>query len=430
MTRRSLLIGGWLLGLCTGILGIRVIQAWRARGEVSDLERYEAVRAFAEQGFVGGTDRERLLDAALEGMLGSLDRYSRYYPPQEAAALERDTAGRYEGIGAMFRMVEGTRRILFTLPQSPAREAGLTVGDQVLEIDGEAATELEDEAFRRALAPPTPGPVHLTIESLDGSRRSLEIEARPLVDPSLRHVRILSEDPRIGWISIESFSKETVGEVVEAIEALEAEAPLSGLILDVRGNLGGVLDAAVGLVNLFVDDGLVVSTRGSSGTQETFAVEGRCRWPQLPLVLLVDETSASASEVVAGALQDHRRAAIVGTATYGKGVVQTIRRFDPWGARAKVTTAWYLSPAGRNFERDPSVKGGSGLAPDLEVSLPPDSRSALRRWLAEHQPSSAEEDALRQWEERSGLQLRTPAPEDPQRSAALALLVPPPPGTR
>jgi carboxyl-terminal processing protease len=264
--------------------------------------------------------------------------------------------------------------------------------------------------------------VELRVVDLEGRERAVTVDARALVDPSLRHVRLISEEPRIGWISVEGFSRETPGEVDRALASLEEGGPLEGLLLDLRGNLGGVLDAAVGLAGRFLPEGVVVRTRSRDEEETLSAVPSRCTHPDLPLVVLVDGSSASASEVVAGALQDHRRAVLVGSPTYGKGVVQTIRRFEPWGARAKVTTAWYTSPSGRNFERSATPGREEGLAPDLEIEVRDDAAAAVRAWLRAHQPSPEEEVLLRSWEEASGLSLLPRAPEDPVLAAALALL--------
>lgn len=423
MSPRTLVWGVWLLGLTTGVLAVLGLRAWHERGARGDLERFAAVRAFAEEAYVGGVDGDALLEDALSGMLEGLDRYSRFYPPEDAAQLERETGGRYEGIGALFRTLDGVRRVLFTLPDSPAREGGLTVGDGVLAIDGVTITEeMDDAAFRARLAPESGAPVKLLVVDLEGVESTLTVHARALVDPSLRHVRLLSETPRIGWISIETFSRETPGEVDRALADLEDGAPLDGLVLDLRGNLGGVLDAAVALTGRFLPEGVIVRTRGRDEEEVLQAVPSRCTHPDLDLVVLVDGSSASASEVVAGALQDHRRAVLVGTPTYGKGVVQTIRRFEPWGARAKVTTAWYTSPSGRNFESSATPGREQGLAPDLEVAVSDEAAGAVRAWLRAHQPLGAEAAAVRAWEEAEDRVLLPPAPEDPVLDAALTLL--------
>lgn len=422
MTPRTLVWGVWLLGLATGVFLVQGLRAWRERGASTDLDRFAAVRQFAESAFVGGADREQLLEDALAGMLEGLDTYSRFYPPAEAAQLERETGGRYEGIGALFRSVDGVRRVLFTLQDSPAREAGLTVGDGVLAIAGEAVEALGDAEFRARLAPESGEAVELRVVDLEGRERTVTVDARALVDPSLRHVRLVSEEPRIGWISVEGFSRETPGELDRALATLEEGGALEGLLLDLRGNLGGVLDAAVGVAGRFLPEGVVVRTRSLTEEETLSAVPSRCTHPDLPLVVLVDGSSASASEVVAGALQDHRRAVLVGSPTYGKGVVQTIRRFEPWGARAKVTTAWYTSPSGRNFERSATPGREEGLAPDLEVAVGDEAAAAVRAWLRAHQPSAQEEVLLRAWEEACGQALLPSPPDDPVLTAGLALL--------
>ena len=236
MTPRTLVWGVWLLGLATGVFLVQGLRAWRERGASTDLDRFAAVRQFAESAFVGGADREQLLEDALAGMLEGLDTYSRFYPPADAAQLERETGGRYEGIGALFRSVDGVRRILFTLQDSPAREAGLTVGDGVLTIAGEAVEGLADAEFRARLAPESGEAVELRVVDLEGRERTVTVDARALVDPSLRHVRLVSEEPRIGWISVEGFSRETPGELDRALATLP-EAQRLPLVLSYHEGL-------------------------------------------------------------------------------------------------------------------------------------------------------------------------------------------------
>lgn len=422
MSRRPALLGGWLLGVTTGILLLTLVQGLRRRGEDQDLARYEQVRSYALNTFVREVNEDELLDAALTGMLNSLDPYSRYYPPAEASQLDRRTGGIYKGIGAIFRKIDGRRRVLFTLPDSPARKAKLTVGDGILSINGEDPQELSDEAFRKMLTPDSGEPVTLLLQSLAGAERKVKVNAAALVDPSLRHIRMVSHAPPIAWISVLSFSRETPGELQRALGVLEVKRPLAGLILDLRDNRGGVLSSATAIARMFITEGVIVETRGNDTLEIERAIPDEVTHPNLPIVVLVNRTSASASEVLAAALQDHRRAALVGEGTYGKGVVQTIRRFSPWGARAKVTSAFYYSPSGRNFERTLVSGSTTGIQPDWKVTTTKAERLAIAEYLGSHQPDRQEEALLLAWEEQTNLDLLAPIPTDRALERAKAIL--------
>lgn len=413
---------GWSLGLATGAALATAWQEWLHNDSDQDLQRYGLVRDYVRESFIGTTSDEALLNAALGGMLSSLDPYSRYYPPAQAESFERETSGRYEGIGAMFRRVDGVQRVIFTLPDSPARQGGLGVGDGIVAIRGEDCRDWSEARFRSALSTDDGGAVPVTIEGKDGALVERELKPGSLKDPSLRHVDLLSSEPRVGWISVHSFTRETCGELRQALARLEAEEPLGGLVLDLRGNRGGLLEAAAEVANLFLPGGVIVTTRGLDQSETIEARPDQCSHPTLPLCLLVDGISASASEVVAGALQDHRRAVLVGEPTYGKGVVQSVRQFSPWGARAKVTSAWYESPAGRHYSRQNGAMVSS-IVPDIQLVVSPDQRKLLHDWLAAHQPSPEEEPLLLHWQEELGQEFVQQGPEDAQLAAALELLV-------
>jgi carboxyl-terminal processing protease len=192
-------------------------------------------------------------------------------------------------------------------------------------------------------------------------------------------------------------------------------------VLDLRANPGGILDAAVRIANRFLESGTIVLTRTRSATEVKEAVAGEARFTDLPLVVLVDGTSASASEVLAGALQDHCAAVLVGEPTYGKGTVQTLRRLIEDRGVVKITTAVYHTPSNRSIERYEGTEAGSGITPDLWVELGAERRSAIHAFLATYSPPEPALESIRSWEEREGLALVAPPPADPQLEAALEL---------
>jgi carboxyl-terminal processing protease len=197
---------------------------------------------------------------------------------------------------------------------------------------------------------------------------------------------------------------------------------MQGLVIDLRDNPGGVLEAAVKLARRFVPEGVIVSTEGRGVPDVLRADPSEALLQGTPLVVLVDGGSASASEVLAGALQDHRVAVILGEPTHGKGVVQTIRRYDERGTIAKVTTSYFYTPAHRNLERNPEEGREWGIVPDLRVSLTADQRERVLGHIQRYGPPRELTAQLRAWEEAESVDLLDEHPEDPQLEAALALL--------
>ena len=258
---------------------------------------------------------------------------------------------------------------------------------------------------------------------LDGEQRLLEIEPDSVIDPTVRHAQIVDEDAGIGYLAVTSFSRETAEEFDGAIEFLRGRG-LEGLIIDLRQNRGGLWDAAVAIANRFIPEGTIASTEGRGDPIVYRAQSEEATLRDLPLVLLVDEDSASSSEVLAGALQDHRVAVVVGRRTYGKGVVQTIRSFDEFGTRAKITTSFYYSPSGRNFDRSVAPEGEHGIQPDLDVEVPQEAGRQLLTFLRSYGPGPEEVTALEAWEAAEGLDLIEDLPVDAQLTQALTLFEP------
>jgi carboxyl-terminal processing protease len=310
---------------------------------------------------------------------------------------------------------------LFPFAGSPAALAGLSVGDTILEVDGRGLGTLGPGGLQAALNA-TDGEVQLAVRSLDGSERRLGVRPERIVDPTVRHARLLDAERGIGYLAIVSFSHKTPGEFDAAIADLQAGGGLQALVIDLRGNPGGILDAAARVANRFLDAGTIVSTLTRDGLHTTEADPDEARLHGLPLVLLVDGGSASSSEVLAGALQDHRVAVLVGEPTYGKGTVQTLTSFDGDRAVVKLTTAVYYTPAGRRIERIGEDARQHGLAPDVEIELLEDERLAVHRFLASYSPPAEVLPALEAWEASAGRELVQRPPADRQLAAAIDLV--------
>ncbi len=306
--------------------------------------------------------------AAIRGMLSALnDQYTVLIEPP-ATRLETDQLrGQFGGIGADLRRDAEGRTLLTPYPDSPAAKAGVVEGDELTAIDGEALTPaLRLDEIEARLRGDVGSRVHLALAHA-GRTFEIEIERAPITPPSTLW-RIIAEAPDIGYISIRLFTDRTADEVRQAIEALRGQGA-RGLILDVRDNGGGLLDSAVKVTGQFVEGVVLFEEQREGGERQLSAPAGGVAL-DLPLIVLVNHSTASASEIVAGALQDRERAILIGEHTYGKGSVQSIYALAD-GSSLHITTAeWYTPNRGR--------LSGEGLTPDIEVSPSADDRAAGR----------------------------------------------------
>lgn len=305
------------------------------------------------------SDKE-LIEAAIRGMMADLDPHSAYLDREQFNEVRISTSGEYSGIGLEVTLDKGIVRVVTPIEGAPAARAGIQAGDRILSIDGKpvASDNLDDTIDRMRGATGTT--VHLTI-ARDGEAEPLAfvLERESVQLQSVR--RALLED-QIGYVRIAHFSERTPRDVERAIAALKKEGgELNGLVLDLRNNPGGVLEAAVGVADLFLQEGLIVSAVGRAADAE-FAMEATPGdvLDDAPLVVLVNRGSASASEIVAGALRDHERATLVGQKTYGKGSVQTVMPLSN-GQALKLTTSRYFTPSGASIHK-------KGIVPDRTIS--------------------------------------------------------------
>ena len=325
----------------------------RAFGEIFDLVKEQYIHPVS--------DRE-LLEDAIRGMVGGLDPHSAYLNAEEHRELQEGTSGEFGGLGIEITAEDGLIRIITPLDDSPASEAGLLPGDLVTRVDGESVRDLSaTEAAKRIRGQPGT-PVSLTILR-EGEEGSLEFTiVRDIVEIASVKSELL--EPGFARIRISRFQNQTGARLLEAIRRVEEVngGPLSGAVLDLRNNPGGILSGAVSVADAFLDDGLIVYTEGRDpDSREEYYAKPSDFLSGVPIVALVNGGSASAAEIVAGALQDRRRAVIAGTRTFGKGSVQTIVTLDD-GSALKLTTSRYYTPSGHSIQ-------ARGITPDIE--LPP-----------------------------------------------------------
>ncbi|MFC6671175.1 S41 family peptidase [Marinobacterium aestuariivivens] len=324
----------------------------------------DELRLFAEvferikTAYVEPVDDAQLLEDAIRGMIAGLDPHSAYLEPEAYEDLQEHTSGEFGGLGLEVGLQDGFVRVIAPIDDTPAQKGGIKAGDLIVKLDDTPVQGLSlNEAV--ALMRGKPGePIVLTIVR-EGVEKPFEVKLiRDVIRvASVRH-RVLEDG--FGYLRVSQFQVNTGKDLVEAIEDLQDKGPLRGLVLDLRNNPGGVLQAAVEVSDAFLDDGLIVYTEGRlANAALRYSASARTAAPEVPLVVMINAGSASASEIVAGALQDHKRGLILGTDSFGKGSVQTILPLTADRA-VKLTTARYFTPSGRSIQ-------AQGIVPDIRV---------------------------------------------------------------
>lgn len=300
--------------------------------------------------YVDDIDPEKFMQAGVEGMLGTLDPYTVYIDKEDGNEVELLTNGKYGGVGVTIGLRDSAVRVISVMDGYSAQRQGILPGDRFLEINGAAVTGKKPDEIRN-LTRGDPGTEVKVVVEREGEVNRIEFV---LIREEIQMKNVtyagMVEDG-IGYIRLERFSRRAGDEVRQSLREMKLNGDLKGVLLDLRGNPGGLLDAAVDVVSKFVPRGsMIVSTRGRRAEAEKkyFSTEEPVA-PSVPLVVLTDRNSASASEIVAGSLQDLDRALIVGTRTFGKGLVQTILPLN-YGAQLKITTARYYIPSGRSIQ--------------------------------------------------------------------------------
>jgi carboxyl-terminal processing protease len=344
------------------------------RGEATykQLELFARVLSYVQNNYVEAVDEQQLLRGAIRGMLDTLDPHTQYMPPDVFKEMKIDTSGEFGGLGLeLARSKDDGLVVVSPLDDSPAQRAGIKAGDQVLKIDDDVTRGMDLERANQKMRGPAGKKVLLTILR-DGFSAPREFA---LIRD---HIRLASVEGALyggfAHVKVKNFQDRTdasLGKELERLRGLNGGRELGGLVLDLRNNPGGLLDQAVAMADRFLPGGLViVSTRGRSGAQVTEErSKDRGTEAPYPLVVLVNAGTASAAEIVAGALQDHHRALLLGTPTFGKGSVQTVIELED-GSGLKLTIARYYTPSGRSIQERgivpeamvPEAEGGT-LAP-------------------------------------------------------------------
>jgi carboxyl-terminal processing protease len=342
-------------------------------------DRYKSLDAFAQvlhyisSEYVDTVDEKKLLWDAARGMTSGLDVHSTFLPPRRYERIRQDTEGAFGGVG--LTLGPGSADDVMpdarpwpivdeVVPGSPADRAGLQIDDRIVSMDGKATVEGDQEiAEAGAWEARTRGAsgTRVTLEVLRAgwkSPKTMSLVREQVKMPSVEHLAVESG---IGYLAIDRFQEATTEDTKTALEALRAAKALSVLIFDLRNNPGGLLDQGIKVADLFLEKGIITTIHGRQGAVESHSAHAAGTWTEPEILLLVDAQTASAAEIVAGALKDHKRALVMGLPTYGKGSVQTFYDLDD-GSGLKLTTARYLTPGGTSLE-------GSGIIPDVPIDM-------------------------------------------------------------
>ena len=381
---QKLRIAGWVaIGAVAGALTTVQLQAV-ARGSLAplpleELQQFAAVFGMVKSDYVEPVDEKKLITDAISGMVASLDPHSQYFDKKSFKEFREGTSGRFVGVGIEITMEDGLVKVVSPIEGSPAYRAGLKTNDLITKIDDTPVKGLTiNDAVKRMRGEPNTK-VLLTVFRKDENRSFPVTITREEIKTQSVKARLL--EPGYAWVRVSQFQERTVDDFARKLEDIFKENPgIKGLVLDLRNDPGGLLDAAVAISAAFLPaDATVVTTNGQLEESKSIfkaapdyylrrggndpirrlheATRGALR--KLPLVVLVNEGSASASEIVAGALQDHKRALIMGNQTFGKGSVQTVRPLGP-DTGLKITTARYYTPSGRSIQ-------AKGIVPDVWI---------------------------------------------------------------
>lgn len=357
---------GILLTICVGAVGIKAYDVVQSRernqGAITDsfVEKAKLIERIVDKKFTGEVDKELMESMMYKGLMASLgDPYSAYYTSEEHEELNTETTGSYKGIGVVMQMHMETRtvKVVRCYETAPGAKVGLQPEDILVAVNGKSIVGKELSEVVDEIKASEDEIAHLTI-ARDGEADYLEFDI-PLEEVNIPVVDFEMLEDQIGYIALYEFTKQTETQYMEAFQNLK-EQGMERLIIDVRGNPGGLLTSVCDILNDMLPEGLIVYTEDKDGNKEEVKSDGKHEL-DMPLVVLVNGNSASASEIFAGAIQDYEIGTIVGTTTFGKGIVQSVIPLSD-GSAVKTTTAKYYTPKGRCIH-------GTGITPNVEVEL-------------------------------------------------------------
>ncbi len=348
---------------------------------LAKMELFAEVLARVRDHHVTEVSEKELIEAALNGALASLDPHSSYAPPAEFQEQREAAKREYGGLGIEVTMEGGLVKVNYAIDEGPAYKAGIRTGDFITAVAGDSVLGKDLSAAVENMRGLSGDPVTVTVLTGDAAPRDVVVVRAQVRGRAVRH-RV---EQGLGYVFIETFNNDRLtSDLKKALKELETQLgnPLPGLIIDMRGNRGGLLTESVSVSGLFLDGGEVLSSRGRTNddTQRYHAEAGEL-YPDMPIAVLVNSGSASAAEIVAGALQDRGRAVVIGRRTFGKGSVQSVIPLVDNGGALRITTQRYYTPSGNSIQ-------GKGIMPDLLVAAQPDSGEIRKRFREDSLPHS------------------------------------------
>jgi carboxyl-terminal processing protease len=334
----------------------------KVQEKYSDLQNFAKVLNLIQSYYVEEVDTKRMIEGAIKGMLRELDPHTNYMPAELFKDFETETSGEFGGLGIEISVQNGILTIISPIEDTPAWEAGIKSGDKIIAVDGKSTKGLSLVEASQLMRGKTGSKTVLTIfrEGKEGKEEPFDV---PITRASVKihSVKPTDLDDGYEYIKVTSFIENTGKDLEKALaDAKKKNSKIKGLVLDLRRNPGGLLDQAIKVCDLFINEGPIVSTIGRDPKNKEVAnATKRDKYADFPIVILMNEYSASASEIVAGAMQDHHRAVIMGQKSFGKGSVQSVIKLGD-GSGLKLTVARYYTPSGRSIQAE-------GITPDIEM---------------------------------------------------------------
>jgi len=355
----------WVIMVAAVVVWMLSTGFQRADSAAGKEDIYEQLKIFSDvielvqKDYVDEVDAKDLIQKAIQGMLQGLDPHSSLLPPDAFEDLQIDTKGKFTGIGIHITMQNGFVTVISPIEDTPAYRVGIESGDRIIKVDGHLTKDLREAV--RMMRGPKGSKVVVTVLR-EGVKKPIDFEITRDEIP-IQSVKYISLKPGFGYVRISNFTGTTTQEFEKALEKLEAsEAPVKGLILDLRNNGGGLLNQAISISDEFLDKGQIVSMKGrDKKNTKVFNATPSAVQRTYPIVVLINGGTASASEIVAGALQDQKRGLVIGTTSFGKGSVQTVETLRD-GSGLKLTIARYYTPSGRSIQ-------AKGIEPDITLKF-------------------------------------------------------------
>ncbi len=423
MRKIKVLVAGWIV-LAVVALSVVALTQMPLNLADADSSDYESLKLFTEvldivkKNYVEEVKTKDLIYGAVKGMMRSLDPHSGFMPPEAYKEMKIDTKGEFGGLGIQIAIKEGVLTIIAPIEDTPAWRAGLKAGDKIIKVNGEPTKDMTLFEAVNKMRGPKGTKVTLTIFR-EGWKEPKDFTiVRDII--RLKSVKFKVVDDGIGYVKIRQFQQNTADELEKALKSLK-EKKIDSMILDLRNNPGGLLMSAVDVAEQFLPPGkLVVYIKGRSGDRTEYRTRGKRPYYKWPMVVLVNQGSASASEIVAGALKDWQRAVILGVTTFGKGSVQSVIPLSD-GSGLRLTTAKYYTPKGTSIQN-------TGIVPDIEVKIKPKNGKGhpvirekdLQRHLKNEQAPDV--DKKKDHEEKEIVPIKIDEKEDIQLQRAIDLL--------